>query len=96
MCRHVVWNGVGYYSVREAAQANGIKTSAMCNRLAKGYTCDNDMPGTGSVQRRKKPVTWNGVTYPCIADAAEACYITVNAMYRRLRKGYTCDDDLAY
>ena len=39
-----VWNAIEYPSVTEAAIANGVAVNTMCQRLAKGYTCDDDLP----------------------------------------------------
>ena len=33
-------------------------------------------------------VVWNGVLYPTISSAAEACGITVSAMWYRIARGY--------
>ncbi|GAB4528538.1 MAG: hypothetical protein OHK0046_47460 [Anaerolineae bacterium] len=42
----------------------------------------------------KKPVTWNGVEYPSMNEAAEALCVKPSTVWHRARKGYTCDEDL--
>lgn len=41
----VVWNGIEYPSLSEAARENGISVTAMKYRLSCGYTCDKDVRG---------------------------------------------------
>ena len=41
--KKVVWNGVEYESIRKAADANDVSYAAMTQRIAKGYTGDDDM-----------------------------------------------------
>lgn len=38
--------------------------------------------------------SWNGIEYPSISDAADANGISCGAMSQRLKKGYTCDEDV--
>jgi hypothetical protein len=42
-----------------------------------------------------RSVKWNGIEYKSIADAAAANGISHWAMSQRLKKGYTCDEDMA-
>jgi hypothetical protein len=43
----------------------------------------------------RKPTTWNGITYTSVTECAESNGISFTAMSRRLKRGYTCDDDMA-
>lgn len=91
----VKWNGITYWTIQEAADANYVSYDAMRRRLKKGWTCDEDMYR----HKRKRPKdrirpTWNGVQYDSLEEGARALGITRSALSARLRKGYTCDDDL--
>lgn len=85
----IFWNGIQHKSINAAARALGITGGSMGERLAKGYTCDDDM-------RWKKQITYNGILYTSIKNAALANGISPVAMYDRVSKGYTCDADMEH
>jgi GIY-YIG catalytic domain-containing protein len=39
-------------------------------------------------------ITWNGIEYPSVSEAARANNIGNSAMRKRLKNGYTCDNDV--
>ena len=41
-----------------------------------------------------KKTVWNGIEYPSLQAAAQACKVDYSTMWARLRNGYTCDDDV--
>lgn len=41
------------------------------------------------------PCEWNGVSYPSIADAAEANGLQKATLWKRLKDGHVCDNDVA-
>lgn len=83
-----VWNEVQYSSVAEAARACDINLATMQERLAKGYTCDDD------VRYCLREVEYNGVHYSSMKAAAEANGINYGTMKTRIYRGAVCDDDL--
>lgn len=89
-----IWNGIEYLSIAAAARANGITPSTMLERLQKGYACDSDILGKGSIQARAKIVIWNGIKYSSLSEAARICGINLSSMAERVSKGYTCDADV--
>jgi hypothetical protein len=42
-----------------------------------------------------RSVKWNGIEYESVTEAARAVGVTKPAMWQRLQKGYTCDEDMA-
>jgi len=86
------WNGIEYGSMKDAAQALGIRQSTMTDRVRKGYTCDDDMPFR-SYQLAKHCV-WNGIEYPSIVHAAKALGLSQNAMWSRINRGYKTDKEV--
>lgn len=92
-CRPCEWNGVQYVSVSVAARTLGISNTAMFDRVAKGYRCDNDIPSS-DIPVNSTACEWNGVQYHSIKAAAMAIGITGAGMRHRLKCGYTCDEDL--
>ncbi|QPC81040.1 hypothetical protein G4Y79_15155 [Phototrophicus methaneseepsis] len=88
--RPVMWNGVQYPSIYEAAKANGMSRECMLYRVRKKYRCDADV----GQSPRRRPVSWNGKRFKSVGEAARANYITVAGMLYRVNQGYTCDADL--
>ncbi len=83
------WNGEWYPSVSAAARANHISRAGMASRLAKGYTCDDDLnPGVA--------FTWNGITYKSVTEAARATGVSFHTMYQRLLRGRSSDDEMRW
>ena len=87
------WNGIDYESIEFAASVLGITVRTMRERIAKGYTCDNDIPKGGN-SGNNQPCTWNDIAYPSVTAAAKANNIDVKAMFQRLKRGYTQDSDM--
>lgn len=83
------WNGIEYESVSEAARALSISSSAMFDRLNKGYAGDTDLIGFNRC-------VWNGVEYRSITECALANNVTDCTMSGRLRKGYSSDKNLKH
>lgn len=87
----VIWNGIEYLSIAEAARENNIAHTSMRKRLANGYKRDADVP------KRKdqgKPCVWNGIQYKTAVEAAKAIGVTEKAMWDRLQTGYKSDSDM--
>ncbi len=82
------WNGVQYPSQSAAARAKGVALTTMQRWIAKGYTCDADVP------EYEKPTPWNGIEYPSQREAARAKGVDPATMHTWIAKGYTCDDDV--
>lgn len=81
----VVWNGIEYASINEAAAAMGITARALSHRIKRGYTCDADLEG---VSGSPVAVTWDGIQYPSVAVAAKAIGVSKITMQKRLGKIY--------
>ena len=90
----IAWNGVHYSSVTEAAIANRVGVPTMTTRINNGYTCDDDMPGSGSKIKHRKSVIWNSIQYPSITAAAIGANVNKATMQYYLEHGYTCDRDI--
>lgn len=86
------WNGIEYPSMAAAARANGVNERTMRRRIAKGYTCDEDL-GVSWLDQIKE-TTWNGITYRSLAEAAKSIGVPRTTLQHRLAQGYTCDSDL--
>ncbi len=41
-----------------------------------------------------KPTTWNGIRHRSRSAAAKACGISIHAMSWRIKRGYTCDENM--
>lgn len=61
------------------------------NSYRDGY---NNTKGGDSKIGQGQPCAWNGIEYVSIAAAARANNVTDATMLKRLRTGYTCDNDL--
>lgn len=83
-----IWNSVSYESIDKAAQALGVNKSTMHNRVAKGYTSDNDM------ESYFRPCVWNGKEYLSITEAAKENSLTPAALMYRLNHDIKSDLDL--
>lgn len=90
--KECVWNGVLYPTITAAAEICGIDTSSMIERVNKGYTCDDNMPG--SEHAKNVPCIWNGIKYSSITAAAIANNLDPMGMANRIKQGYTCDADI--
>jgi hypothetical protein len=94
--RKVVWNGIEYGKLKDAARANHVSEVQMWRRLKQGYTCDADMlPGMQSQigRIRAKPCIWNGIEYDTVTAAARANNKTIAQMSVWINKGYMSDGD---
>lgn len=89
-----VWNGTTYSSIRKCAEAWGLTRSAMLRRLRLGYTCDADMVGAGSNQAKAVVCIWNGIEYPSAANCDVANGLNLGTTLWRIKRGYTCDEDV--
>lgn len=89
-----IWNGITYSSMRKCGEAWGVSRSTMTYRLRKGYTCDEDMVGTGSNPHNKKSCVWNGIEYQSTTDCDIANNVSLGTTLWRIKKGYTCDEDV--
>lgn len=66
--RETLWNDIWHDSIKAAADANHVHPGTMRYRsVARGYTCDEDMLGSGS--HNAVPVIINGVPYASLAAA---------------------------
>lgn len=90
------WNGIQYSSITGASEALGIHSKTLRDRLARGYSCDNDMKVAklGRVSPKSKSCEWNGIKYPSIKAAAKSLGIDKEVMRDRVLKGYVCDTDV--
>lgn len=89
------WNGVEYPNITAIAKAIGVSKTAIHRYIARGYTCDADVE-----TNKNKPIhnaiscVWNNMQYISIHEAAIANNVSFETMRERLKRGYTCDDDL--
>jgi transposase/predicted GIY-YIG superfamily endonuclease len=83
--RSVIWNGVEYQSLKQAAQANGFSSSTLSVYLQKGWRCDTDIlfPTTKLV----KPVEIDGIVFNSGRDAARYFDVTPSTISSWIRKG---------
>ena len=88
--------GINYSSIRQAAIAYGKDFRRIYDRYSeKGWTIEQALdlvnpPDT--VKYQGKPVTVFGVTYPSIAQAAQAHKINSESLRRRIAIGLSPDD----
>jgi hypothetical protein len=80
----IVWEGVEYDTIADAARANGLNYSNLTLWISKGYTCEDD----------RRIVEWEGKRYLTIADAARATGYEYQQLLNHINKGYTCEDDV--
>jgi transposase len=69
----VVWNGIYYHSTYLASKTLGISNYSMRRRIARGWTCDQDMIGVDideSSPHRKGLVHWRGRTFDSYVEMA--------------------------
>lgn len=86
--RTVIWNGIEYKSIAEAARANNLITVNMLRYVNNGWTSNGD------INFLKMPCIWNGIEYESVTQAARALNITQGAMRFRVLQGYTRDSDM--
>lgn len=86
MTKTCEWNGKRYKSIQEAATALGLTHRAMSQRYCRGQRGDADMV--------KRPICWEGVTYPSMRGASRLTGIPMTTLRTRVRKGYTSVKDM--
>lgn len=91
MRKPIIWQGIKYESMSEAARALGIHPNTMFYRVRHHLERRRDMY---QALKQGKKVEWNGIQYPSISAAARANNVTFATMRERLLKGYTCDDEM--
>lgn len=85
-----IWAGIKYPSRVAAARALGFSDTAIQNRIAKGYTSEDDM----LKNNEPKQTIWNGLCYPSISACARALGLSYYAVWLRVKRGYTSDSDV--
>lgn len=91
--KEITIQGKTYPSIKEAASAYGLTSSAIIARRKAGWTDEDYKRG-----RRKTtpsgaiPTTINGVEYPSRAEAARAYQISPMGLRHRLDAGWTDED----
>lgn len=65
-----------------------------CCRNGFNATPGGDFEPSKRGKRTGSIITWNGIEYPSIAEAARMNGIGFSAMRKRLRNGYVCDTDV--
>lgn len=92
--RPVIWNGVEFPSMADAARAKGVTRERMRQLIAKGRVSDGDKRIRVRYSSLCKPCAWDGVEYPSITAAAQANGVSVQVMRWRLLQGYTGNGDM--
>lgn len=92
--KEVMYNGILYKSLKAAALANGIKSSAMSTRVSLGYGNDEAMIGKGNSPVNRKSCTFDGVTYTSLTQAAKTLGVTDEAVNYYIKRGYVSETDI--
>jgi hypothetical protein len=90
------WNNEWFESRTAAAEAANLVKANLSTYIKRGYKGNADFKPRGKA--RSRPVVWNDIPYPSMADAAAAQVppISREAMRQRIEKGYNSDEELKW
>lgn len=91
--KEITIQGKTYPSIREAARAYGLTSSAIIARREAGWTDEDYERGRrNTTPSGTIPTTINGIEYPSRAEAARAYQISPMGLRHRLDAGWTDED----